>query len=81
MIRCISECHVIEPHIAFQLCICDRSIRLMRVLPRPHSGTLFAFCDIAVLIFLRIDKGYITVVNLRFLIHHIEDTLCSGKRP
>ena len=80
MVRRISECHVIEAHIAFQLCVSDGSVRLMRMLPRPHAGALFALHDIALLIFLRIDKGHVAVVNLRFLIHHIEDTLRSGKR-
>ena len=80
MVRRIPKCHVIEPHISFEFLICDRAVRLMRMLPCPQSGTLPALCKIALYILFRIDKSNVSVVNLRILIHHIKDTLGTRQR-
>ena len=51
----------------------------MWMLPGPHSGSFFAFDNIAVLVFFRIDQCYVSLVFFRFFIDQSKNTLCSGK--
>ena len=80
VIRRVTECHIVETHIAFQFLISDGAVRLVRMLPRPQAGALFALGDIAVRVFLRVDQFYIAVVYLRLFIHHVEDSLRACQR-
>ena len=80
VVRRVSEGHVVEAHVAFQLLIGDGAVRLMRMLPRPQAGALFALGDISVRVLLRVDQFDIAVVYLRLFIHHVEDTLRTCQR-
>ena len=67
-----------EYHTALQLAVIHRSICLVRMLPCPFSGTLFRLGEFSVF-FLRIDKRYIPLVQLRLFIHQSENTFRSCK--
>src|SRR5699024_8877374 len=56
------------------------TIRLMRMLPCPHTSSLFALDHIAVCILADIDQCHISFVHFRLFIHHREDPLRAGKR-
>ena len=79
MIRRIPECHIIETYIAFEFLIGNCTVCLVRMFPRPETGTLLTFCKTAVRIPLRIDKSHITVIHFRLFVHHPEDTLRTCK--
>ena len=49
----------------------------MRMLPGPYSCTLLTFSKASVGILSGIYKSYISVVYLRLLIDHMEDTFCT----
>ena len=80
VVRRVAEGHVVEAHIASQFLIGDGAVRLVRMLPCPQAGALFALGDIAVRVFLRVDQFYIAVVYLRLFIHHVEDSLRACQR-
>ena len=75
----VTESYIFKSYIAFQFSIRYRTICGMWMFPRPHAGPLFAFCDISVGIFFRVDKSYIAFVILRLLIDQVKNTLCTGK--
>ena len=55
----IAEVHIVEHHVARELCIGHGAVRLMRMLPRPHAGALLALGQRAVRMLDRVDKGHI----------------------
>ena len=79
MIRHIAKGHIIKLYLASQLSISNSAVCLMRVFPRPHTGTLFTLHNIAVCIFLCVHQGNISLIHFRLGIHHVEDTLGAGQ--
>ena len=65
LIRLISEINIRESHIALKLSICNRSVSLMRVAPRPVVCLMRDFGYGTVRGYFRIYKRYIAVVDLR----------------
>ena len=76
----ISKGYILKSYITFQLCIGYGAICRMRMFPCPHAGSLFAFYNVAILIFSCIDKCYITLILFWFLIDQIENSFRTGKR-
>ena len=77
---CIAKGHIKEAHITLQLCVGNGAVRLVRMLPGPHSCALLTLCNCSVCVFSGVYQGYISLIHLRLLVHHAEDPLCSGKR-
>ena len=71
LVRRIAKIHMVKHNAPLQLGIGQRSI-VMRMLPRPHSGMLFSFPQLAVL-FLDVHQRYIALVCFRLLIHECKD--------
>ena len=78
-IRVISEGNVFETNVTCQFSVSNGTVCGMRMFPCPHAGSLFAFGDISVCIFSRIDKFYITFIFFRFLINEFKDSFCTRK--
>ena len=76
--RVVAKINVFEDNASLQLTVINRSVRLMRMLPCPSSGTLFRLGELSVFFFC-IDECYISFVELRLLIHQTEDTVGTGK--
>ena len=74
----VAKIHIVERHIAFQLCIGNGPVLLVGVLPRPHAGSLLCFRDVAVRRHIRVDQFHITVIFLRLFVQHSENTLRPG---
>ena len=75
----IAEVHIVEDDAALLLCISDRPLGFVRVLPRPKVRSRRRFCQNAVLILFRIDQLHIPFVRFRLLIHQVEDTMSSRR--
>ena len=74
LLRHIPEIHVVVHNIAGQLRIGRRSLCLMVMLPRPHSGPLRRFGQLAVL-HLCVHQCNITLIHLGFFIEHRVNTV------
>ena len=79
LIRIIAEVHIVKAHIAAQLRVGRRTI-LMRMLPRPDTGFIRRLDEAAFVVVACIDERYIAVVDLRFLVHQLKDTLRACER-
>ena len=79
-IRVIAESYILEADISCKFCIGYRAVCRMRMLPCPHAGSFFAFCNISLGIFFRINKLYITFIFFRLLIDQVEDSFSTCKR-
>ena len=78
-IRVITKSNIFETYISCQLCVAYRTVCGMRMFPCPHTCSFFAFCDVSIGIFLRIDKFYIAFILFRFLINEPEDSFCTSQ--
>ena len=78
LVRRIAEVHMVKYNAPLQLGIGQRSI-VMRMLPRPHSGMLFSFPQLAVR-FLDVHQRYIALVGFRLLIHECKDAGSACQR-
>ena len=78
-IRVIAEGYILEADISCKFCIGYGAVSGMRMLPCPHAGSFFAFCDISLSIFFRINKLYITFIFFRLLIDQVEDSFSTCK--
>ena len=76
--RVVAKINVLEDNASLQLTVINRSVRLMRMLPCPSSGTLFRLGELSIFFFC-IDECYISFVEFRLLIHQTEDTVGTGK--
>ena len=77
LIIVVSKVYPVKYHVAPQFHIVHRVVRLVLMTPGPAAGTLRCLHQFPVL-FPDVDQSHIAVVHLRFLIHHLEDTLCTG---
>ena len=78
LLRVVAEVHSVEGYRAFELSVGHGAVGLMRMLPGPDVGVLICFGDCAVFCNLSPDKFHVAVVLFGFLVHHLEDALCSG---
>ena len=76
----IAEVHVVKDHAALHLGVGNGAVRLVRVFPSPKVRALGHFHQVAVFVFLRVDKFDITLVLFGLLVHKVEHTLCAGRR-
>ena len=79
-LRNVAEINAIERNCALKLAVGYCSVSLMRVLPSPHVCLFSGLRDVALIIYLGTHQLDITIVILRFLVHHLEDTAgsCAG---
>ena len=75
MPRLVSKVHILKPHITGKSCVCGRAV-LTGTFPGPQAGPFRYLCHFSAFIHTDIDKGHISPVCLRFLIHHIKNTFC-----
>ena len=69
--RLVFKVHVLKPHVARQRGQAEGAVRI-RALPRPGSGTRFAFQEGSVGRGLRIDQRHRPLIGLRRFVHHLE---------
>ena len=74
----IAEVHIVEHHVARELRIGHGTVRLMRMLPRPHAGALLALGQRAVRMLDRVDERHIALIRLGLLIEQPEHALRTG---
>ncbi len=74
----ISKVYIVKHDTALKTLIGCRVAVLVVMFPRPHSSVLLCLPDLSVHL-LCIDKRDISVIRLRLLIQHLEDTVRSGK--
>ncbi len=73
----ISEINIIKDDITCQFGIGNGAV-LVRMLPRPHSGSALGFCQLIAVIF-SIYKGYISLIGFRLFVHHFKYSLSTSK--
>ena len=73
----VAEVHILHTHIAHQLGIGDCAV-LVRMLPRTCTSSFLSFNELAVNL-LCIDERNITVVNFRFFVHKLKNSVRTGK--
>ena len=79
-VRIIAKVHMIHHEFPLKRDVIRRTVRLMIMLPGPPAGLLRRLGNVAVLINLRVDQGYISIVFFRLFVDEIKDSLRAGKR-
>ena len=76
--RHIAKVHVRKGDIARQLVVGGSAV-VVGVLPRPQAGALVRLHQLVVAVVLGVHQRHIALVGLAGLVHHLEDTLCTGQ--
>ena len=74
----IAKIYIVKLYFSLKLCIGYCSI-WMWVFPSPYSCTLLNFNEFIIFAILYIDKSYITIINLWFFVHKLENSFCTCK--
>ena len=77
--RHIAEIDIRKGDVAFQLVVGGGAV-VVGMLPGPDAGALGGLHQLVILAILDVDQGDIAFIGLAGLVHHLENTLCTGQR-
>ena len=76
--RHIAKVHVRKGDVTRQLVVGGSAV-VVGVLPRPDAGALVRLHQLVVAVVLGIHQCHVALVGFAGLVHHLEDTLCTGQ--
>ena len=77
LLVCIAKVHAVKNNVSLQLCVGRLTSLAVIVLPCPQSGTLLRLFDLAPAVLFGIHQLNIALIQLRCLIHQLEETICT----